>query len=78
MNTKATNTVDTVVVIALSVFFYGCIPLFGLFKAYTTENALWLCTWGIWLFMPKATALLTTVITDTMCVIADRVKVLLR
>lgn len=78
MNTKATNTVDTVVVIALSVFFYGCIPLFGLFKAYTTENALWLCIWGIWLFMPKATALLTTVITDTMCMIADRVKVLLR
>lgn len=38
MNTKATNTVDTVVVIALSVFFYGCIPLFGLFKAYTTKR----------------------------------------
>ena len=75
MNTKTT---DTVIVIALSVFFYGCIPLFGLIKAYTTENALWLCTWGIWLFMPQATALLTTVITDTMIGVVDRVKVLLR
>lgn len=75
MNPK---TADTIVILALSMFLYIWLPMFGLLKAYATGEFVWLGALGIWVFAPWATVRLTIWITDTMESVYNRVKFLLK